>query len=580
MKSIKSLLIIALLGSSFTSCNDFLNLEPLNDIVLENFWTDKSDVESVLLGAYSAMEKSDCLLRMSVWGEMRSDNVVEGNGTSDDIRQICRENLLHTNAYCNYKAFYDVVNRANTVLYFAPQVAAKDPNYIIDELLANQAEAIALRCLSYWYLIRSFHDVPYVTEPSIDDEGGHMKFYVPQSSFETILDSLISDLEGIKKYAVNKFSSDEATTCRITKSTICAMLADMYLWRGAPGDWDKCIAVCEEVNALKLADYEKIRSKEGKNCTLKLYNGYPLICDAPEDIPGNSYNEIFGTGNSFESLFEFPYNNDVKNPFVGDYYQNNKSTNVGRIKAFEKIGSEFSSVKGNSVFEQAQDVRYYQNVYDRGSQSYAITKYAYDDLTLSFSSGSLEYSGASFRNQVQANWIIYRYTEVLLFEAEAYIMKAKQIAPAGEDSLTQVAALKEYKDKAFNLIDAVNARSINSDNFNITPNTLTQLISYSNSTTVNELESLLFKERRRELMFEGKRWYDLVRMARRDGNQERLLSFVEKKYDSATLSAVKIKLKNPYAMYFPMAKDEVRNSQGVLKQNPAYKDDEKIEQAH
>ncbi len=580
MKSIKSLLIIALLGSSFTSCNDFLNLEPLNDIVLENFWTDKSDVESVLLGAYSAMEKSDCLLRMSVWGEMRSDNVVEGNGTSDDIRQICRENLLHTNAYCNYKAFYDVVNRANTVLYFAPQVAAKDPNYIIDELLANQAEAIALRCLSYWYLIRSFHDVPYVTEPSIDDEGGHMKFYVPQSSFETILDSLISDLEGIKKYAVNKFSSDEATTCRITKSTICAMLADMYLWRGAPGDWDKCIAVCEEVNALKLADYEKIRSKEGKNCTLKLYNGYPLICDAPEDIPGNSYNEIFGTGNSFESLFEFPYNNDVKNPFVGDYYQNNQSTNVGRIKAFEKIGSEFSSVKGNSVFEQAQDVRYYQNVYDRGSQSYAITKYAYDDLTLSFSSGSLEYSGASFRNQVQANWIIYRYTEVLLFEAEAYIMKAKQIAPAGEDSLTQVAALKEYKDKAFNLIDAVNARSINSDNFNITPNTLTQLISYSNSTTVNELESLLFKERRRELMFEGKRWYDLVRMARRDGNQERLLSFVEKKYDSATLSAVKIKLKNPYAMYFPMAKDEVRNSQGVLKQNPAYKDDEKIEQAH
>jgi hypothetical protein len=580
MKSIKSLLIIALLGSSFTSCNDFLNLEPLNDIVLENFWTDKSDVESVLLGAYSAMEKSDCLLRMSVWGEMRSDNVVEGNGTSDDIRQICRENLLHTNAYCNYKAFYDVVNRANTVLYFAPQVAAKDPNYIIDELLANQAEAIALRCLSYWYLIRSFHDVPYVTEPSIDDEGGHMKFYVPQSSFETILDSLISDLEGIKKYAVNKFSSDEATTCRITKSTICAMLADMYLWRGAPGDWDKCIAVCEEVNALKLADYEKIRSKEGKNCTLKLYNGYPLICDAPEDIPGNSYNEIFGTGNSFESLFEFPYNNDVKNPFVGDYYQNNQSTNVGRIKAFEKIGSEFSSVKGNSVFEQAQDVRYYQNVYDRGSQSYAITKYAYDDLTLSFSSGSLEYSGASFRNQVQANWIIYRYTEVLLFEAEAYIMKAKQIAPAGEDSLTQVAALKEYKDKAFNLIDAVNARSINSDNFNITPNTLTQVISYSNSTTVNELESVLFKERRRELMFEGKRWYDLVRMARRDGNQERLLSFVEKKYDSATLSAVKIKLKNPYAMYFPMAKDEVRNSQGVLKQNPAYKDDEKVEQAH
>mgnify|MGYP002526072520 CR=1 FL=1 len=160
MKHIKSFLLVALLGASFTSCNDFLNLEPLNDIVLENFWTDKSDVESVLLGAYQGLEKSDCLLRMSVWGEMRSDNIVEGNGTGEDIRQICRENLLITNSYCKYNAFYDVVNRANTVLYFAPIVADKDPNFLIDELKAQEAEAIALRCLCYWYLIRAFHDVP------------------------------------------------------------------------------------------------------------------------------------------------------------------------------------------------------------------------------------------------------------------------------------------------------------------------------------------------------------------------------------------------------------------------------------
>ena len=183
MKNIKSLLLVTLLGASFTSCNDFLELEPLNDIVLENFWTDKSDVESVLLGAYSALEKSDCVQRMCAWGEMRSDNFVEGSNAGEDIRQILRENLLYTNSFCKYSAFYDVINRANTVLYFAPQVAAKDPNFLYDELLAQESEAIALRCLCYWYLIRSFHDVPYVTEPSIDDEGGRGKFYVPQSTF-------------------------------------------------------------------------------------------------------------------------------------------------------------------------------------------------------------------------------------------------------------------------------------------------------------------------------------------------------------------------------------------------------------
>ena len=94
MKHIKSLLLAALLGASFTSCNDFLNLDPLNDIVLENFWTNEADVESVLLGAYSALESSDCMQRMVVWGEMRSDNMVEGSGTGEDIRQILRASFV------------------------------------------------------------------------------------------------------------------------------------------------------------------------------------------------------------------------------------------------------------------------------------------------------------------------------------------------------------------------------------------------------------------------------------------------------------------------------------------------------
>ena len=151
MKNIKSLLLAALVGLSSTSCNDFLELEPLNDIVLENFWTDKSDVESVLLGAYSALESSDCLLRMLIWGEMRSDNMTESNSSPEAIQQICRENLLITNDYCKYNKFYDVINRANTVLHFAPIVADKDPNYLWIELKANEAEAVALRCLCYWY---------------------------------------------------------------------------------------------------------------------------------------------------------------------------------------------------------------------------------------------------------------------------------------------------------------------------------------------------------------------------------------------------------------------------------------------
>ena len=68
MKKIKSLICIILVGLSVSSCKDFLTLMPLNDIVLENFWTDMSDVESVLLGSYAALESGDCAKRMLVWG--------------------------------------------------------------------------------------------------------------------------------------------------------------------------------------------------------------------------------------------------------------------------------------------------------------------------------------------------------------------------------------------------------------------------------------------------------------------------------------------------------------------------------
>jgi hypothetical protein len=91
------------------------------------------------------------------------------------------------------------------------------------------------------------------------------------------------------------------------------------------------------------------------------------------------------------------------------------------------------------------------------------------------------------------------------------------------------------------------------------------------------MEELVLKERRREFLFEGKRWFDLVRMARRDGNTERLSQMVLLKY-TENVSAVRIKLADMDAIYFPIAKDE-RKINPLLKQNPAYEEEEFIQKA-
>ena len=96
MKKIKAIASIAALGLTLSSCNDFLSLVPLNDIVLENFWTEKADVESVLLGTYAQLESSDAIKKMSIWGEMRSDNIVGASSANNDILQITVFALLIT----------------------------------------------------------------------------------------------------------------------------------------------------------------------------------------------------------------------------------------------------------------------------------------------------------------------------------------------------------------------------------------------------------------------------------------------------------------------------------------------------
>jgi hypothetical protein len=82
------------------------------------------------------------------------------------------------------------------------------------------------------------------------------------------------------------------------------------------------------------------------------------------------------------------------------------------------------------------------------------------------------------------------------------------------------------------------------------------------------MRDLLFNERRRELMFEGKRWFDLVRLSLRTGSNDKLIELVTAK-QKENVSAIKIKLHATDALFFPYAKREL-DANPKLTQNPAY----------
>jgi hypothetical protein len=545
---------LAALTFALPACDDFLDLTPMNEVVKENFWTEKADVESSVYGCYSALESDDCLKRMFIWGEVRSDNVTTSSSTPWSLQQILKENLLESNGWVTWQCFYQVINRCNTVLTYAPQVAQIDPNYTESELRATVAEVTALRALCYFYLIRTFRDVPYVTTPSADDSDIEGHYRVAPTDFKTVLEALIADLEAVKGDALRLYpeettTGDAANTSRITTCAIYALLADLYLW---DGQYQEAARYCDLVFDYKRERYEELFSDLEAEDIYLWRDLYPLIQEQPSGTTaGNAYNAIFGTGNSFESIFElyFLRNQSTQNLLVNDYFGSNSSP-MGSLAATSDL---YNGVyEGNNALFQPTDCRVYEGVEQRSS-SYAIRKYVRSTCSFipSKNNSAPTASSVSYRGNAYANWIVYRLTDVMLIKAEA------EIELAGEG----VSASDNLSD-AFALISTVYSRG---NNFTTaSADTLKQ----ADYPSVSDMRDLLFNERRRELMFEGKRWFDLVRLSLRTGSNDKLIELVTAK-QKENVSAIKIKLHATDALFFPYAKREL-DANPKLTQNPAY----------
>lgn len=556
--------VIALGGASaglLSSCSDFLDITPLNKVVLENFWTQKSEVNAVLMGCYESLESEESIIRMGVWGEMRSENILQGASIGNEYNEILNENILPTNSLTKWNVMYQTINRCNTVCHYAPMVQKKDPNYTVNELNANIAEASFIRDLCYFYLIRTFRDVPMSFEPTIDDTK---EFQIPATPMNAALDSLIKDLESVKDYAVRRYVDDSKmsnaqaasqayeNSSRVTRVAIYALLADLNLWRG---NYDETIKYCDLIIDFKKNQYKEKIAQIGDLTDMQEFAGIPLILEAPAGSVtcGNAYNEIFGTGNSFESIFElyFRNNQQVKNKYVNEFFGKDRLGSISGLSRYCK-----DAATGNSDLFTKNDCRVYATSENSNSR-YAITKYVNSSVSMDIKNVTDEKSlklTTSRGNAEYANWIIYRLTDVMLMKAEACILKGEA----------------EYE-TAFTLINAVNKRA-----HNYTTSAAKDTLVFDDYRTSQEkMEQLLLDERNRELMFEGKRWYDLVRIAVRDGNNQRLVSEATKKYQDK-VNALKIKLADPNIIFFPYNKDELKVNP-FLKQNSAYGNTEEFE---
>ncbi len=571
-------------GGLLSSCLDTVIL-PDDITVGEDFWKKKSDVAMMVNAAYQGMTTEPVIERLIVWGDARSDEFVRAEAPEgeipDALAEVMSASTQVTNRYTSWADFYAVINRCNIVLERAASVLEEDPNYTEGDYLTDRSQMLALRSLCYFYLVRNFRDVPYVDTPFMDSSQERV---FKQESPAVVLQKCIESLEEAAANAIQARSfSNWRRVGWFTQDGIHALLADIYLWRASvlhnANDYQRAVYYCDLVIESKKAQHVKGRDE----VTAK---EYPL---ANANV---AYTNLFVLMNAEESIFEL----QVKaNSALCKYmykYKDNKSTE-GFLKASSIFASSSSvativNAKDDKVFP-TNDIRYYSSIFapGTGAETFDVRKMIsvlpQTNLTQQ-GRGSIDRAFGG----IAQNYIVYRLSDVMLMKAEALVQLVDTTGLSSLDATAkterQTAIDNELK-KAFNLVEAVNTRSLLEANKGdaITWAKLTTM----GRTGVDGLEKLILEERLRELCFEGKRWYDLLRFNYRHirgvnyneslgaqglealpANDKTMLEYATRgKGDQA--AGLQAKMRNEAYLYLPLPNSDVLLSP-ELKQNPAY----------
>ncbi|MCR5680356.1 MAG: RagB/SusD family nutrient uptake outer membrane protein, partial [Prevotella sp.] len=255
-KYIYNIMCVLGIASMMGACVDTVIL-PNDKTVDEDFWKTKSDVQLIVNGAYKSMVNNDVLTRLIVWGGLRSEELLPVSNITgslvEDLTEINLGNTQPDNVFARWAAFYHVINNCNLVLARAEAVMSEDPSYTQGDYLSDCSQMLGLRALCYFYLVRNFRDVPYVTEAFMNSSQNRN---IPQAAPDSVLNCCIEDL---KKAEVNAISASAFNDWRrvgyMTKDAIQALLADIYLWRASvthnEADYAACVEYCDKVIASK-----------------------------------------------------------------------------------------------------------------------------------------------------------------------------------------------------------------------------------------------------------------------------------------------------------------------------------------
>jgi tetratricopeptide (TPR) repeat protein len=464
-KHIKFLTITLLLIGS-VSCVGWLDLEPENSLVKQEFWQKKEDVAAVVSAMYDASR--ECSRDLWIWGELRADMIVLSGSEFAGYNSIAKSDIQPSNGSIKWEKWYNAINLANTILVLAKDVLPLDETFDEKTEKAYEAEALFIRSKSYFDLVRIWKEVPLVIQASNTDT---VSFSVSKNTESEIIKQIEIDLITAKETAYkNEYANvPEMFKGRANYHSINALLADVYLWSE---QYEKCIATCDEI--INSGKFQLQSSMEWFN----LY--YP--------------------GNAPESIYEIQFNDTYEfeeNPF-----------NVSMVPPV-----------GGTKVSLTPKARELYNVTDiRQGKPNPLSKYQYKSIT----SPRVKRTSA----ERDANMIYYRFADILLNKAEA-------LAELGNFS-ESIVYINQILERALQPTLTIGA-------------------------DITTFRNVILDQRAKEFSLEGKRWFDILRFAKRNDfeNKQLIIQMVLTNADVKQKPILRSKILDTMSYYLPIPTSEL-----------------------
>lgn len=417
MKKYLSIIAAALLMGSFSSCSDFLDRYPLEELSDESFWKTEKDAEMAVSNLYNVLPTWD------------TDEAINSDDAVHGIKWAAgnQSKGVYDPSDYGWSGEYGYIRQANLILEKIQEMDLSEDAY---KKLEGQARFF--RAYTYFTLIRSFGAVPYIDKPlELTDVEN-----ITRTPKDEVYAKVMEDFDiAIANLPVQW---DETNSGRITKGAAMAMKARAALYYN---NWET--AMTEAKNVMDLGQYE-------------LYD---------KDNTGR-YKELFWE--VADGCDEFILSVQFSAPTRTHYligWECFPTLGWGGLNPTQSLVDAFEDINGAPITSEAsvydptnpfanRDPRLEVNVLHDGETMYGVTiKVA--PLSSSGKTGIGQHGDATATGYYQQkwldpsidpqstgwdmgkDWVVIRYAEVLLTYAEAK-NELSPLDPSAFDAVNQV----------------------------------------------------------------------------------------------------------------------------------------------